>query len=335
LSVREIFALPEALPILLLVPLVWLVLYTLDRIRALRLLRAAGPRARVLAGDLGEGQRRARRRLFAAGLLLALIAVLQPLWGEGARRIEPRGADLLVCLDVSQSMLARDLAPSRLLRARHEIRLLAEQARGDRLGLVVFAGEARLIVPLTDDTDTFVKLAEHAGPLSVQRGGTDLGAALEAAITMLKVRTGGQGTVLLLSDGEDLEQRGLSAAETCREQDITVHCVGFGSARGSKIAVEDEGGEAFLRDRSGSEVVSAMDPGILRRIAETTGGEFVDAGARSLPLLRLYKKRILPLARESVEAEERRERRNRFQWPLLAAFVLWIMELCVTDRRIR
>ena len=137
----------------------------------------------------------------------------------------------------------------------------------------------------------------------------------------------------MITDGEDLEQSGLRVAEQCREQGITVHCVGFGSTLGSKIALEVEGVEEFLRDRAGNDVISAMDSASLRRIAATTGGEFIDAGRRPRLLLELYKERILPMARKAFESEERRERKNRFQWPLLAAFVLWTLELCLTDRK--
>ena len=132
---------PEALPILLLAPLTWFVVRSLQGAREKKLEQRVGPEVRRLAPDLGN--RSARRWLASTALLLALIAVLQPLWGEGVAKIEQRGIDMLVCLDVSRSMLARDLEPSRLARAKLEIRSLAGRARGDRLGLVVFAGEAR------------------------------------------------------------------------------------------------------------------------------------------------------------------------------------------------
>jgi Ca-activated chloride channel family protein len=334
-SVQELFAWPEGLPVLLAVPLAWLLLHVLDRARAARLIREAGARGRALASDLGVRQRRGRRRLAVAGLLLALLAVLQPVWGEGIRAVEQRGVDILVCLDVSRSMLARDVDPSRLESARREIRALASRVRGDRLGLVLFAGEARLTVPLTQDAVAFADLAAQASPLGVRRGGTDLGAALSEALRALGEASGEHEAVVILTDGEDLEERGRTVARQCRERGVVVHCLGFGSTRGSKIAVGESGGERFLRDRSGQEVVSAMDPVSLREIAETAGGVFVDASDRPLVLVRLYEDRILPMARKSFDAEGRRERKNRFQWPLLAALGLWILELCLTDRRRR
>ena len=158
-------------------------------------------------------------------------------------------------------------------------------------------------------------------------------ATLETALDALAGQTGQHEVVVLLTDGEDMEERGLRVAQTCRDRGITVHCVGFGSVRGSKIAVRGKGGETFLRDRSGRDVVTVMDPAGLRRIAEATGGEFVDAGEGPGSLVGLYEDRILPMARKAFEDEERRERENRYQWPLVAAFLLWILELCVTERR--
>jgi Ca-activated chloride channel family protein len=276
-----------------------------------------------------------RRRLLAAGLLLALIALMQPIWGTGVRTVKQHGVDLLICLDLSRSMLARDLSPTRLRRAQHEIRTLADAVENDRLGLLVFAGEARLLVPFTRDTASFAELADLASPSSVPQGGSDLGAALKLALELLDGQAKDHGAVLLLTDGEDLEERGQGAAEGFREKGIKVHCVGFGSTRGSKIALEDEGGETFLKDRSHNEVVSVMDAAGLSRIAETTGGEFAVAGIRPLPLLKIYEKEILPMKGKAFDTRGGTEGANCFQWPLLAAFLLFILELGISERRTR
>jgi Ca-activated chloride channel family protein len=293
------------------------------------------PRQAMLCSEAAPTQRRLRVVLGFVMLLCLGGAAMQPLYGEQMRRIEQRGVDILICLDVSRSMLARDIAPSRLLRARREIKALAEQVGADRLGLVAFAGEARLLIPLTQDKDTFAALVDHADPFSVRRGGTDLGQALTAAMAALDGASGDHEVVLLLTDGEDLEGRGLAAATAAAALHISVHCVGFGSTMGSKIALEDRntGSEEFLRGPRGEEVVSTMDAESLRKIAEAAGGEFVRADSMPLPLVELYNKRIQPKAKKAFEAEERREKVNRFQWPLLAAVVLWFLEACLTGRR--
>lgn len=327
---------PGAWPVLLLAPIAWVGLHLVERVRVRRSRELLGPRAALLAAEVDGRRRGVCRLLFVTALLLALVAVLQPLFGVDTRRVEQRGVDILVCLDVSRSMLARDVAPSRLARAKEEIRALSERTRGDRMGLVVFAGDARLAVPLTQDMASFADLVDQADPIAVGLGGTDLGGALDEALSALEGATGDHEVVLLLTDGEDLEGEGRRAAARCAERDVTVHCVGFGSTLGSKIVTETSAGEeAFLRDRSGEEVVTVMDPAGLRAIAEATGGRFVDAMAEPRPLVALYEEQVLPMARKAFASDARDGRANRYQIPLLLAFVLWLLELASTDRRRR
>jgi Ca-activated chloride channel homolog len=331
--VSGFFAWPAALPVLLLAPLVALALVVIDRRRWRRLLELAGPRALSLSPDLSLAARRWRNALLAAGLLLALVAVLQPQWGAAEASSGERGIDVVVCLDVSRSMLAADMPPSRLERAKREVRALADRARGDRLGLVVFAGEPRLVVPLTEDVATFLELLGEVDPQSVERGGTDLGAALEAALEALPADHPESEAIVLVTDGEDLAGGGRRAAEACRARGVAVHAVGMGSSMGSKIPVE--GGSQFLRDRDGRDVLSAMDSTSLRAIAAAAGGEFVDASASPQPLVLLHDRRLRAMPRRPRGGDDRRETPNRFQWPLAAAVGLWLLEACLGDRRPR
>ena len=333
MSLAHAFAEPGWWPSLLLAAAILGVLVLAGRARARRLAEVLGPRAHRLLPELHGRTGRRAAVLAGAAFGLSGLALMGPLWGEGTRRIEQRGVDVVVCLDVSQSMLARDVAPSRLAAAQREIRNLAERARGDRFGLVVFAGEARLAVPLTRDAETFAALADRAGPLDVGRGGTDLGAALDTALAALSGGGTGEGeVVVLLTDGEDHEGRGLRAAEALRRRNVAVHCVGMGTAAGGKIPVPGPSGETFLRDAEGRDVVTSLDPASLRRIAEATRGRLVDGSARPGALAALYDDSVAPMARRAYEAEERRERVNRFRWPLLAAFGLWILELWLGER---
>jgi len=297
------FGLPQALPWLLAAPVLAAALLVLHAARRKRLVAAVGPRVRALAG----GSRAWRRALHPAALLFALLAVAQPLWGEGTGPRARAGMDVAICLDVSRSMLAEDVAPNRLGRAVAEIGKLCERAAGDRLALVSFAGEARLVVPLTRDLDSLARMAELQDPLGFPRGGSDLGAAIDAARAALD----DGGAILLLTDGEDLEERGLRAADRARERGIQVACVGLGSELGAKIP--EDGG--FVKDRAGNEVVTRMDPGRLRRMA---GGLFAANGDAA----ELYEARV----RRSILAARKGGLANRYQWPLLLACLLWIVE---------
>lgn len=322
---------PQAWPLLLLAPLSWLLSTFRDGARRRANAALLGPRAERLT-DRSEGARRLRRWCGSTACLLAAIAVLQPLGGSEPRAVQQRGIDIAVCLDVSRSMLARDLPPDRLAAAQREIAALAQRLRGDRVALVLFAGTARLQVPLTKDQATLVELAQQAGPSSIARGGTDLAAALDTALQALADTQEGCGAILLLTDGEDLQQRGLQAALRCRQRGVTVHCVGFGSLLGSKIALGDDG---FVRDQDGNEVVSALHPDSLRALASATGGDYVDASLQPRPLVMLYEQRLLPMRRQAFASQERAERQNLYQWPLLAAVLLWMLEFSWCERRRR
>lgn len=328
----ELFARPEAWPVLLVVPAAAVGFAMLARRRSGRLVRAVGPRASILAAEGSAPIRRGNAGLRLAALTLALVALLDPRWGEGARRLEQRGVDVVVCLDVSRSMRARDLPPDRLESAKGAIRRLVERAKGDRFALVLFAGEARLAVPRTRDGATFLDLVERADPLDVTRGGTDLGAALDVAVAALGSATGEHETVVVLTDGEDHEARGLRAATAAAARGVTVHAVGVGTAWGAKIPLSDDPAAPFLRDRDGVEVVSVMNGGGLRRLAEATGGAFVDASVVAAPLEHLYVSRIGAVARKTFEDAERLERRARFQWPLVVAILLGALAFGRTAR---
>jgi Ca-activated chloride channel family protein len=332
-SVPDLFLRPGALwlvPGALLAALVFLLL---DRRRRSRLREIAGERASRLAGSLSPGRRRLRRVLFATGLALAALAAGGPVLGGGGPALRPGSLDLVVCLDVSRSMLARDLAPSRLEAAKAAIRELASRAAGNRMGLVLFAGEARLAVPLTRDLDSLAEMAGRAGVLSVPTGGTDLAAALRAADAALTRGSEGAGAVLLLTDGDDLAGRGLEAAALLRDRGVPVHAVGLGSPRGALIPVPGPGGETYLTDREGREVLAARDDESLAAIADRTGGAYTGVDSGAIPIARVYDGEILPAAADASHASNRRERMDGYQWPLLAAFLLWILDTGISERR--
>ena len=346
MTLADHFARPQFAPLLLLVPVAWLLLLSLERRRARRLAASLGPRLFALAPERDPAAPRVRRALLCGGLLFALLALLEPLVGAAGAQLTPRGADVVLVLDVSRSMLARDVAPTRLRAAQREIETLAKEARTDRLALVLFAGTARRLVPLTGDLESFRALLEGSGPESVAQGGSDVEVALDAALATLA--TGGRdevggadgrrddAAIVLLSDGEELQGRGLAAAQRCRARGVVVHALGFGSREGSKIALAaDAGREEFLRDREGRDVVSALDATALATLAEATGGSFSDASSSPHALLDLVCERIEPRARAALAAADRSERADRFQWPLAVALLLFLFSSRFSEARRR
>lgn len=317
-------------PWLLLLPVVWALLYALLS-RTQRAVQAYG--APPLDPVLAPLWRSARTTLL---LGLGFLCWLDPRWGDETVVVERRGLDLLFCLDTSRSMLARDLEPTRLGRALRDIRaVLPSLQGGDRAGLVVFAGAARLWIPLTHDLDSFRALLDEVDTDMVKVGGTDLAAALRRTLEFADTDNAATTAVLLLTDGEDLAGAGQQAALELAAKDIVVHAVGYGSSMGSKITVEKDGKEEFLRAQDGSEVVSRMDPESLRALARVTGGEFVRADAMALPLVELHDKRLLPMQKRSYDASEDTAKQARYQWVLLPLVLLLLWEIVTAGGRHR
>ncbi len=267
------------------------------------------------------------RAPFLLGVALVALAALVLFGGGAEARPAFEGMDIVVCLDVSRSMLARDVAPDRLARAQAEIAALAQAAGGDRLGLVLFAGEARLLVPRTQDGASLAEMAALAGPWDVTRGGTDLPAALRAAQEALAGRSG-PGAIVILSDGEDLGGReATTVLQALRADDIAVHALGLGSARGAKIP---DGG-SFVRGPDGAEVVSRLDPRTLARVAQATGGTYRSAGDATLPAL--YATAIRPEGRAAQARGVRAGFGDRAAWLLLLGALLLLVDMALVRAR--
>ena len=230
-------------------------------------------------------------------------------------------------------MLVRDLRPDRLDRARREVAGLLERMRGDRVALIAFAGDAREVAPLTHDRTTLRHLLETLDPDDNEQGGTDLGAALQRALSLFDGRSGAHEAIVMLTDGEDLEGQGLEVARTAAERGIRVFVVGMGTPEGGKIPVRlDDGREGFLTDRDGNEVVSALDGESLAALAAATGGDYLSCAQSVTPLEELYAKRITRLEGVELGTGEEWVPHDRFQWALVVAAACMLGELGLRER---
>lgn len=304
----------------------WLGLHVVRHRRARR--TALWPRREraLLGAPVGD---RLRGTCGALAWAAVGLALLQPVAGLAAG--EAAGPDLVVCLDVSRSMLARDVAPHRLGAAQRELQAMAAQARGARCGLVVYAGTATLAVPLCSDLPAVAAIAAGMDPTAVARGGTDLGAAIDAACAALQRGAARAGSVVVLSDGEDFVGHGAAAAARARAAGLQVHCLGFGTAAGSKVVVDTAAGEVFLRDGNGQDVITALAMGGLEAVA--AAGDGIARSGPSAGLVDLYGAVLAPRAEAAALADPGREPAHRFQWPLLLALLLWMLRGVIPERR--
>lgn len=288
-----------------------------------------GPRHTWLAGV--PVPLRWRGTALGAAWLGAGLALLDPVWGEVPGEVA--GADVVFCLDVSTSMLARDVVPDRLGAARAAIAALAEAAPGARFGLVVYAGSAELAAPLSADRHAVADLAATAALSSAGRGGSDPGAAIERAVQLLQRGKSRAGAVVVCSDGEDFVGNGAAAAARAQAAGAAVHALGCGRPIPCKVTVDTADGPQFLRDGAGQEVLTALVPDALAAVAAAGGGRVVPGTAMALQ--ELYERVVRPAALAARRADPDHVAAHRFGWPLSVAVLAWMLFLCLPERRRR
>ncbi len=287
-----------------------------------------------LTRSLSPGRRAAKRCLLALAVALSAAALARPHWGFYWKETHRKGLDLLFAVDTSKSMLAQDIRPDRLTRAKMAVEDLLEKMGGDRVGLVAFAGTAFLQCPLTLDYDAFRQSLEALDVNVIPRGGTDLAAAIREAVAALEGKGDGERILILLTDGEDLAGDALAAARTAAQGGLRIFAVGVGSAAGELVPVPDgNGGNTFARDREGQFVRSRLDEATLGQIAASTGGLYEPLGTGSVGLETIYEKGLAPFTRHDVASRMQKVPLERFQWPLAAALLCLLTEPLIGLRR--
>ena len=265
--------------------------------------------------------------LLLSVLLLSILSLAGPRYGYRWKTLERRGVDLIIALDCSRSMLARDMTPSRLERAKREILDLLGKLEGDRVGLVAFAGTAFLQCPLTLDYDAFHLFLGSLSPDFLPVGGTDLAGAIETAVTAFKKGDATDKAVILITDGEATGANPLAAAKSAAEAGIKLFVIGVGETDGVPIP-SAEGG--FVKDRASNIVLSKLDESTLKELASVTGGKYVRSVAGDMDLDTIYQQGIRgSMAAASLGEEQTKVFENRFQWFLGLAVLLLLGELCL------
>jgi len=317
------------LPPLLLVFLVWawnVRQKLLNRFVQARLLPS------LLAG-VSPARMKLRAAMFCMAVVCLLLALARPQWGFRWEEVKMRGLDIVVAIDTSRSMLAEDIAPNRLARAKLAALDLVQQAKTDRLGLVAFAGSAFLQCPLTTDDAAFRQSVEALDVRIIPEGGTALAEAIDTALTAFK--EGDNYKVLVLfSDGEDQDTGAVEAARKAAKAGLRIFTIGFGSPEGEILRIKAPNGTSdYIRDEQGNVVKSRLNEELLREIAGQTEGGFYLPMRGAKPIETLYEKGLAPLPKS--ESGERFVKRyfERYHWPLALAIALLLVELLFPERK--
>jgi len=304
----------------------WLAAGALLLPAAWALLRWAEARRRSVSEAMGRGLAASGRkipvRLRLSGLAFLLLALAGPQFGVELVETRSDSRQAVVAVDVSLSMMTQDVKPNRLERAKSSLSLLIDQLRGERVGVVAFAGEAVTVCPLTQDADAAKELLGALEVGAVPTPGTAVGAALRTAVAMLGRYPGGKA-VILLTDGEDHKSDPLGAAREAAAAGVRVYAVGIGTPDGEPIPSE---GGTYHKDAKGGTVVSRLDESSLAQIARETGGAYYRTTPGSDEITDIAK-RIRELDAAKGVSGTANLWRNRYAWPASAAFLLLLLEL--------
>ncbi len=330
------FANPNLLWLLLVVPPA-MALFFWWALRSRQKLLAQFIQARLLSAltvGVSPTWRKIRFALLILAVALLIITLARPQRGFDLEEVEQRGLDIVVAVDTSKSMLATDIAPNRLERAKLAALTLMQDAKSDRLGLVAFAGDAFLECPLTVDNTAFRQSAQALNVNSIPQGGTALAAAINTALTAFKEKDHYK-TLVLLTDGEDNDNEtgALEAAQNAAKAGLKIFTVGIGTAAGDLIRVTDANGNSdYVRDDQGQVVKSHLNEALLQQIATTTGGFYLPLrGADTMDIL--YQRGLASLPKTEGSEKLIRRYHEQFQWPLAAAILLLLAEMLLPERK--
>ena len=268
-----------------------------------------------------------------AALTFLFLALARPQWGRQVELVQRKGLDIMLVQDISLSMLAQDVQPSRLVRSRHEISGFLQNLKGDRVGLIAFSGEARILCPLTLDYGATRVFLDELQPGWLLPG-TDIAAAMERGIQAFQ----GAGSsakfqvMVLLTDGEEHDPKALQVAEKAKTMGITIYTVGIGSRDGTPIPIgTQDGAVQYKKDKFGNIVTTRLDEATLQRIASMTGGKYYYAGPGEFQLQKVLED-IAGRERQDLQGQQLEQYQDRYQWPLSVAVLLLLAESLVTER---
>ena len=291
---------------------------------------------RHLVVEFSRARAVARTLLELVFFTTAVVALARPQWGAKLETVRRHGVDIVVALDTSYSMNAEDVSPSRLEKAKSEVRSLIGRLRGDRIGLVVFAGSAVVQCPLTLDYGAANLFLDAVGAGMVPEPGTALAAAITTSTAAFSTRERKYKVLVIVTDGEDLEGDVAEATRRAKEDGVLIFTVGVGTPEGRPIPVRDEKGDVveYRKDPNGQVVLSRLDERTLAQIALETGGRYYRATTSEGELEAIYDE-VSRLEKKELESKLFQNYEDRFQYPLSVAVAAMIGVLAMSERRSR
>ena len=300
----------------------------IQRKRALKTFGATG----LQQGNRSLFSRTVSSLSLALSIVLLSFALMDIRWGKTTYEVPQKGLEVVFALDVSRSMLAQDASPSRLERAKQQIKDMIDEMAGDRVGLIIFAGEADQAVPLTSHYDDFKQILDTVGPHSIPVGGSQLGVALKAASDTFISKTNEHKTIVLFTDGEDQESEPVKLAKQLHaDEAIRVFTIGLGDfEQGARIPDEQSRSKSFVQ-HDGQQVWSKLNGRILKEIATETEGAYIPAGTKRVNMADVYHGYVAKVEQTEFETAKINAYVPRFQWFAGAALFFLLLEVWLTS----
>ena len=325
------FANPQYLWLLTLIPLFVVLFAGVAAQRRRRLARFGNPDTLAeLMPEVSNGRVVLKFILFCGAVALVVLAAARPQFGSRLREEKARGVEMMLVVDVSNSMLAEDFEPNRLERTKYAINRLFDGLKQDRVGLIVFAGEPRVQLPITSDYRMAKAFARRIDPSQVSVQGTAIGKALEQALLSFSGETDEKRSraIILITDGENHDDDAVAVAKRAAEQGIRIYTIGIGTPEGAPIEIDGE----FIRDEQGEMVVSKLNEEMLAQIADETGGAYVRATKQDIGLDEIVRS-INEMEQSELSTVRFEEFNEQYQYLLIAALVLLVAEFFLLARR--
>lgn len=330
------FANTEYLYLLFLVP-VLLLIFRLGRGLTRRRLKQFGDPdiLRDLMPDLSYSRPIVKFLLYITAIVFLILAVSRPQFGSKLQEVKRKGIEIVIALDVSNSMLAQDIQPNRLEKAKQSISKLVERLINDRIGLIVFAGQAYTQIPITNDYASAKMFLSSISTGIVPVQGTAIGSAIQLAIKSFTQQEDMSRVLIIITDGENHEDDAIAIAGEAASNGIRIYTIGVGLDKGSPVPLSSGSGQQdFLKDKDGNVVISKLNEQMLQQIAAEGGGKYIRANNTRLGLNALFED-INQLEKKEIEAKVYSEYQDMFQYPAALALLLIIIEYLILDRKNR
>ena len=329
------FANPDFLYLLLLLPAL-ILLYVLDSIRKKRAFQRLGDIKLVeqLAPELSKSRPIVKFLIQLLAFSSAIIMLARPQFGSKIEDVKKQGVEVIIALDVSNSMMAEDIQPNRLTRAKQAISHLVDNLDNDKIGLIVFAGDAYTQIPITTDYVSAKMFLSTIGPDMVPKQGTAIGAAINLGVRSFSPGEGKSKAMIIITDGENHEDNPVTSAEDAAKAGIIIHTIGIGSTEGVPVPVNNKGKKDYLKDIDGNTVISKLDEDILKKIAISANGSYVRASNSNIGLDEIFSD-IKKMKKQELESTMYTEYNDQFQVFAAITLFLLLIDFIVMDRKNR